>query len=77
MGSVRDLRFHLEPVSNLIREGCFGEDAIERVNEFVAMLSMHAEQTAKDARARKGRLFEKRNCFRSQLKIDSLFEKQV
>ena len=28
-------RFHLEPVRNLIKEGCFGEDVIEKANEIM------------------------------------------
>ena len=50
-------RLHLEPVRNSIKGWC-EEDAIERANESVAMLTMHAVQTANDARAREERLFE-------------------
>ena len=69
-------RFHLEQMRNLIKEGWFEEDANEKANEFVAMLIMHAEQTAKDARARRERLLAMKKCHKSQLKIDSLFGKQ-
>ena len=54
-------RLHLKPVRNLIK-GWRGEDAIERANESVAILTMHSVQAAKDARAREERLFERRNA---------------
>ena len=40
-------RLHLEPVRNLINGWC-EEDAIERANESVAMLTMHAVQTMQE-----------------------------
>ena len=41
------------------------------------MLTMHAKQTAKDARARKERRLAMKKYHKSRLKIDSLFEKQI
>ena len=55
-------RFQLEPMRNLKKETWFEEDAKEKANEFVAMLAMHAEQTAKDASARKERLLVMKKC---------------
>ena len=54
-------KLHLVPEGNSIKGWC-EEDAIERANESVATLTMHAVQTAKDARAREERLFERRNA---------------
>ena len=53
-------RFYLEPMRSLFNGGWFKEDDI-KTNEFVAMLTMHAEQIAEYARARKEKILKKRN----------------
>ena len=69
-------RFYLEPMRSLFNGGWLQEDDI-KTNEFLALLTMHAEQIAEYARARKEILFEKKKCHKSQLKTDSTFEKQA
>ena len=67
-------RFQLKPLETLLKDS-FEEDAIEKANEFIALLKSKAEETSEKTSARKEKLVQKEQLAKSQLTLHQLFKK--
>ena len=70
-------RFQLKPLETLLKEGFFEEEAIEKANEFIALLKSKAEETSEKTSARKEKLVQKEQLAKSQLILHQLFKVQM
>ena len=66
-------RFQLKPLENLLKEGFFEEEAIEKANQFIAFLKSKAEETSEKTSTRKEKLVQKEQLTKSQLTLHQLF----